>query len=289
MKKYRFIIGLSVCIGFVIIIIQYFVPYINPLINIKTESENIHSYAIHRTLIHEGKNIDIYKLMKLEKEFEVEEILYIQGNIAYIVYTYVYDGCNWIIAAVDLDTGDVEECCVFADSYEPYIEQPGRPYKERNGYYLDGQIVLSNGRTVLVYDIATKAEHRFSYDEYDFSKSKVYGDYIDGISVKLFVDEKEIILTLEDLLNHSESVNRILSLRSKKIWNSNNSLYDFFSDYSVQCVGERVYLVGRCLNYYGSSFAVILEYDVENSVWKYVANQYTWDNCHRKMYIIPNE
>ena len=288
MKKPKRITILLVCIGLVIMIMQHFVSYMNPFISIETETENISAYAIDGTLIHGGKKIDLYKLMKLEKEFEVEEILYIQGSIAYIVYTYVYNGCNWIVAAVDLDTGIVEECFVFADTDMPYMEQPGRPYNERNGYYLDGQIVLSNGRYVLVYDIMAKTEQRFSYAEYDFSECKVYGDFMDGISVQLVVEGNETILTLEDLLGYSESVNKILALRSREIWDSNNSLYDFFSDYSVQYVGDRMYLIGRCLNYFGSSFAVIFEYDIEDSVWKYAANQYTWDNCHRRMYIIPN-
>lgn len=273
------------------IIIYWKAVNYNPLEDIQNESENISAYALYDNLMtYNGVEYNLHEILDFDPYDHIDEVFVIKEENVYFVYTEKEKPRNWIIASVNLETEKFEKHCVFYDPQEAYLAEPGERYEERNGFYLNGQIVLSDGFNVLVYDIESDEQMEYAYEEYDFPERKIYGHGIQGGTV-ISVNEKTKVWTLEDIAeNGSDVVRKIYELRNKARWSKNTLYVDTFGEDSwVQCIDGRPYLIGQCKNYQASAVAVVLEYDMERNEWLYVASECTFEtelNPH-ELYLIP--
>lgn len=219
------------------------------------------------------------------------EILCERDGKVYFVYCDPYEEKDcWTIGSIDLATSEFRICYKMTDPAESYEVQYWKNYKERNGYYFDRQIVLTDHKTVLTYDIDSQTVQTYAYRDYCFPECTVYGEYIDRETIQLNMGDSVRTYTLQEMAEKSGSISKIFALKEKKTWCGDSYLDSFFSGDSVQVVGDKVYTIGECLNYMGEAYAVIFEYNVEEDSWKYVTNYYTGENAHsQNFYIIPSE
>lgn len=266
--------------------------YENPLKNIREESSELPNYVVYGVLYSDYGRIYVPSICeKKSKERYLDEIFCIKNGKAYLMYADYSEGARcWVLASVDLETSELQTCCELPNAAKIFDVNFSNDYMERDGYYLEGKIVLNDRQTVLEYDVESQNLETYDYYEYDFPKCTVYGEYIDNETVQLNLGNSIRRYTLEEMAEKSDSIAKIFALKNEKTWCGDSYLYRFFADDNVQFIGDKVYTIGNCFNYSGQAYTVILEYDVEEDSWKYVTNCYTGNpaspyNC----YVIPSE
>lgn len=262
----------------------------NPLKNIPQESSEIPSYVAYGSLYSDYGKTYVNSICR-KNGYYLLEILCVKDGKVYFIYSGAYEEkYYWMIGDIDLVTLEFHKCYDMADPAESYEIQFWKNYKERNGYYLDGKIVLNDHQTVLEYDIESQNLQTYDYHDYNFPKRAVYGEYIDYEAVRLNLEDSVRTYTLEEMAEKSDSIAQILALKEKKIWCGDSYLWHFFTDDNLQFIGDKVYTIGNCFNYWGEAFAVMFEYDVQEDSWKYVTSYHMGSparpyNC----YVIPTE
>lgn len=279
-----------------LIVVLYFVIFgprleiETTLKNISKESDNIPCCVINGRLHMADKNINISQILRNQNEgYALKEIFCVTDGKVYFVYSiHSTTVRNWVIASINLETGRIEEHSQFTGPKEIYQRKFYAPYQERNGYYYDGQIVLSDSNTVLVYNLGNDKQEQYSYDIYSFPQQGIYGEIIDSQTVNLHIQEDLYSFNLHDMSETSKGVALIYSLRNKRTWNGTSYLPCFFSHSSIQVVANKVYAVCAFVDFSGSSYAVILEYDREQKRWLYVTHSFSGGNVHGNCYVVAH-
>lgn len=258
----------------------------NPLKDIPQESSEIPSYVAYGSLYSDYGKIYVDGICR-KNGYYCKEILCLRDGKVYFVDS---DSDYWVIGELDLVTSEFRTCCKMADPAESYEIQGRKKYKDRNGYYFDGQIVLTDHKTVVTYDIDSQIVQMYAYSDYCFPECVIYGEAVDRETIRLNMGDSVRTYTLQEMAEKSDSIAQILELKEKKIWAGDSYLYRFFSSGNVQFIGDKVYTIGGCLNYHGQAYAVIFEHDVEEDSWKYVTNCFTGDRVsYNNCYVIPSE
>lgn len=291
-KKLKKTGGIILIIVFLGIVLFCFIKkgFENPLKNIPQESSEIPNYVVDDSLYSNYGEIYVGGICR-DNGYYCEEIICVRDGKVYFVYSGSYqEKYYWMIGAIDLATSEFHTCYKMADPAESYEIQYWKNYKERNGYYFDGQIVLTDHKTVLTYDIDSQTVQTYAYRDYCFPECTVYGEYIDDETIRLNMGDSVRTYTLREMTEKSDSISKIFALKDKKTWCGQAYLYRFFAGSKVQFIDDKLYTIGDCLNYMGEGYAVILEYNVEEDSWQYVTNCYTGgivydDTC----YVIPSE
>lgn len=255
--------------------------------SIANESDTIPAYVIYGRLHIGDEKLDVSSVLREEtKTGNVEEIFCVTGDKAYFIYTTYTDAYDWKIASIDLKSSTIHDCCVFSDVAEIYISEHYGDYSERTGYYYDNQIVLSDSRSVFVYDIATEETHQYEYDQYAFPVQKVSGESINN-TLNLHLADAIHTFTLEDMASKSDGIAKIYALKNKLDWQKCSYLSGFFSSNTIEVVGEKIYYIASVRNWQGEPYAIILEYDLDYNEWIYVTNCFVGSDIHRYCYIVP--
>ena len=262
----------------------------NPLRNISSETDSAPSIVVYGTLYTKGETVPISQLCKeRNKNYHLYDVFCVVKGRAYFVFADRNEASRiWAIGSINLSTKEFYEHSRFRNAQEVYHHDHSSPYKDRNGYYLDGKIILNDKMTVWTYDIDSEVANSCSYEKYDFPYLHTTGEAINahGLSVKAATLDESF--TLHEMSQNSESIARIAALDKKKTWNGESYLQGFFSDNCVQEINGYIYAIGSCLNYWGGSYAVILQYMPKDGVWQYVTSTFADDSAHISCYLVPS-
>lgn len=262
----------------------------NHLNMIPCNSEQLPYYVLFGVL-HMGENsYDVNEICSENYEgYFVTEILYADEDKCYFIAEKDIENnkYDWILAELSLN--NLNDTTVLADLKQVdmrYCFERGKEYKNRNGYLYNDKIVLNDFNRVIEYDLSTKKICNALYGEYLFPESEVIGRYIDSNTIELEVLNNRYRYDLSGISENNESLKEIYNMKDKKIWNGDNSLCEFFSEYSVSVVNDRVIVIGQCLNFSGEAYAIILEYAYVHNEWIHLGNVFTWDSVTNKFYVI---
>lgn len=292
--RYILIVTIGFVIAvFVLISIRIKSVYQNPLENIPRETEDIPNYVVYSTLYSEFGKISVgSECVRQNKDYELKEIFCVKSEKVYFIYSVVNESeYYWAIGSIDLGTMEFQTHCKLYEPKEAYDK--GKrffcEYKEQNGYLYDDEIVLTDYETVLIYDLNRDNIKKYDYGDFLFPQKSICGEYVNSETIVLKTENISKMYTLQEMAAKSESIAEIFSLSHSTTWSGASYLCDFFSNYSVQAVGNKLYAVGQCLNNRGYAYAVILEYDEKNDLWNYVANARSaaGDIVHGECYVIP--
>lgn len=233
----------------------------------------------HKT-IYRGEE-EIY----IPKDNVLSEIFCINDEKAYFVHGKVSETGmkRWYLESYDLNTEEFRTCCVLDDAEDWYQRNFSKDYKERDGYYKDGKIVLNNKKTVLVFDIDSQDVQKYLYEEYEFPEQEAYGECVEYDTIRIVADGKEELWNLEKMAETSTSIDKLSTFKSKMIGTNISYTERFFTKDCVQCIEDKIYCCGFGFNYAGEGYSIILEYDTECDIWKYVTSHWVHDD----VYIIP--
>lgn len=266
--------------------------YENPLENISSESEQVPNFVVYGELHSKYGEVYIESVFaKQDENIDLQEILCVKDEKAYFVYSTSYeDTYCWEIGSIDLKTLEVQSHGTFVEPAEYYkVAEFNDDYKMQNGYYFEDQIILTDHKDILVYDLEQQCSKIYVYDEYDFPEKQIYGEALDTETIKIKKQGISQEYSLEKMAEQSDSIEQIYELKERKIWNGDSPLNWFFSEYSVQVAEDKVYAVCQCLNSQGYAYAVILEYMESTDSWRYVTSIRTaaGDIVHGRCYVVP--
>lgn len=261
----------------------------NPLGNIPFETQEIPNYVSYDTVYTSWGKTNLGQVChSVNEKYDLLQIFGVFENTVYFVYSsWENSDSSWEIGSYNLDTFEFRTHCMLENPQEVYRRKFEEKYVERNGYCLDGEIILNDHKHVVVYNIINDNAQIYSYEEYEFPTNNSYGEYIDNTTIKLTLENDSKSYTLEEMAYKSDAIKEILNLKNMKIWDGRSSLYNFFYQNGIQVLGSKVYVTGRCVSFGGKSYAIILEYDVQNDSWKYVTNCQVEDVLIERFYVIP--
>ena len=258
--------------------------------NAAAETQNIPAVVVYGTLYVDNDEFDISGFCrKWNKNCSFREVLCVIDKKAFFVCSETDSSTrNWILASIDLQSMNIEEIMCFRDASMPYEVKRNIQYKEQNGYYKDGKIVLNDYKKVMLYDIYAASVIQYKYDEYAFPEMHLEGEVIDSQTILLYLEQGNQVFSIEDMAHSSNGIKQILQLQNKRTWSGLNCLSGFFSENSIQSLGDSVYCIGECLNFAGEAYAVLLEYNQPKNTWQYVTRVYSGDTVHRSSYLVTN-
>ena len=264
----------------------------NPLKDIEQEMEDAPTYVIYGSLITTDGTIDIQKLCEKQiEDFILEEILCVYQGKVYFVYATPYGRSErWVIGSVDLATEEVLAHCELIEPAEDYdVRAFAKDYKEKNGFFYEGKVVLNDHQKVMVYDLVRDEAKIVTNGAYEFPITEVYGEYVNQNTIRVFHGSSSNEYTLEDMAERSRGIEKLCALQEKKTWSNLSYLDWFLSEYSVQMVNGKLYVVGQCYNAKGYAHMVVLQYDDEKDCWLYGGSHRSaaGDIVHGRCYVIP--
>lgn len=247
--------------------------------NIASESEDIPYTVSYGSLYKGEKLISLFDLCE-KQNTEYENTLCIFHNKVYYVCTGLNEEKYWQLNSLDLTTLDEQECLRIDNPNAIYGRYSvGDEYSKKNGYYINGRIVMNDFVSVWEYDMESGSITKYAYDKYTFPEMKVYGEYIDAETIKIHTENWEKTFTLNEMSQESTGISRIYSFKTRKNWEDKPYITDFFSSTSIQYINGKIYAIGECRDYTGGAYAVILEYNAQDDKWIYTTNIYTWDTA----------
>ena len=285
------IISIGIVLGFLAI---YFISiFHNPLKNILSETEDMPNYVVYDTLYSEFGEIPVgSECYKQNEDYNLKEIFCVKNKRVYFVYTMANEEeYYWAIGSIGLETMEFQTHCKFYEPQEAYDERKkfADDYKEQNGYFYNNEIVLTDYEHVLTYNINVGNMQKYDYKEFSFPQKECLGEFVDAETIMLKTENISKLYTLKGIAEKSAGFAEIYDLKQRTIWSGESYIDRFLSEYSVQTVNNKLYVVGQCWNYHGCAYAVILEYDEINDLWNYTssARSAAGDIVHRRCYVIP--
>jgi len=256
--------------------------------SVTSEVDHIPSAVSYGTLYTESTKINLSQICRKEtKNGSFKEVFCIADNKAYFSYTMsIPTGFHWFLASLDLNTLAMENICSLSNAKKHYTINRTVEYKERCGYYANGQIILNDSDTVFVYTIESGTAKSYTYEEYNFPKIYVAGEMIDANTVVLYIGENKQTFSLSEMAEGSKSIEYIYELRNKKTWNGTPCISGFFLPNSIQMIGDKIYAVGECLNFSGESYAIVFEYNKDSESWQFATVFFSGDTISRECYLV---
>ena len=256
--------------------------------DIPNESDHDPSYIGYGVLYTNNQKFDIFSMCR-KQDKSLKEVLCISGDDAYFVYG---DSGNWVIASINLQTKLWTDHYKFTHAENTYYTvQHDCAYSDRNGFYYDGQIYLNDFESVLIYNISGGQTSLSDFESVTFPKlPAVYSESLGEHSFKLHIGDDAYSFKLNDVAQDSNGISALNALKDKAIWDGKTScLHNFFEGADIQVIGDRIYALEPVLNFYGETYAIILEYNVDTGMWLYIGAYYTSDIITQNCYIIPED
>lgn len=275
-----------------VLILSVFFPRVKLdkwLETLANESDGIPAYVVFGVLHTETDEINIsQKCREQNKNNSLQEIFCIAEGKAYFVYVDMTAAHTWTIASLDLKTMEFRDICQFLSAKGIYRDEHYGDYGKRNGFYYDGQIILSDFTSVLVYDIHRNVTSWYDYNTYAVPRRMIYGEVVKEQTLCLHINDYTRTFTLQEMAENSDGIARIYALKDKETWNGSSYLVSFLNNNRIQVIGDKIYTIEAVLNYSGEPYAVILEYNCESDSWLYVSKSFAGDTVHGNCYIIPS-
>lgn len=264
----------------------------NPLKNIPSESEQVPNFVVYGTLYSKYGELSIDRIGKKQNEtFVLKEVLCVKDEKVYFVYGTLYEESEcWELGAIDLNSLEFQPQIRFIEPAEYYKSAEFyEDYKMQNGYYFEEQIIITDHKKVLVYDLEHQSSQMYQYAEYVFPEKRISSEVLNAEIIGMNNKGISKEYSLEKMAEQSNSIAQIFKLKEHQTWNGKSYLYRFFSECSIQVVENEVYAVCECLNFEGYAYAVILEYIELSDSWRYVTSirSAAGDIVHGRCYIVP--
>ena len=292
-------IGICIAVGSLVVLILIFMLFsaISKILfsramldrsikDITNETDTVPAYVEYGELHIGNECVDIFNIHDEQNNTSsAQDIFCVNDGKAY--YLHIRNDL-WTIASIDLDTKFIQNHCAFTEPTEAYSSEHYDEYSERMSFYYDGQIVLNDFSTVVVYDVATGKTSQYAYEQYVFPKRRIYSEYANNV-LKLHIDDEVRVFTLEDMASQSESIAKISELKYKTDWQKNSYLTDFLVHDTIEVIGDNVYYIGSISNWMGEPSAIMLKYDPINDKWMYVTKEFVGWDVHRRCYVIEQQ
>lgn len=250
------------------------------------------NYVFFDTVYIKGKK-ELKLKSVLNEGMNIKQVFCIWNNKVYFSYQYVEeDFLHWCIAFVDLDdlflNVVVDEKFGHADNEKNNVYRVSfsDDYCNRNGYYLNGVIVITDFNKLIEYDIKENVYNTMYYEDYQQIKNK-FTYNIENCKEVVFKQKNNIIrLDKDSLSDKSDIAKEIIDSNENTIWNGASSLEYFFN--GVKIIDDKVYLICRVLNFSGETFAIVFSCDLDKETFAYVGYCYTNDIINdSEFYIVP--
>ena len=234
--------------------------------------------------------VDLNKVLDNEN-YMVRQVFCVDENKIYFCYSYreneIFHCC---LATVDTDGSNLKTVLneSFGFNRELYYEIiVSKDYKERNGYFYDNKIVITDFSKLVEYNIETNTRTEYIYSEYDHPKMDLSWEFSpDDQSVSFITSNGEVFINKEILSSESDVANKIIRKNNHKIWSGDSALTHFFD--SVQVVDDDVYVICRVLSYHGNTYAVAFKCNLAEQVYNYTDFHFTFDVIYEKeFYLVP--
>ena len=278
------ILGIALCAGLVIsrITLGGF------LRGIPNESDREPAYVEYGVLHIGDKSVRVSQLCEQQDEQNnwIETFCVVSG-VVYFVYTRDSNVYDWCLASIELETLTFRDHCRFVDAQELYRPNLYDEYDVRNGFFSDGQIILTDHVSVLVFDIERNEASMYNYDTFVFPERFAYGDCPEKNKLTLWINDSHDTFSFEEMAQKSDGIAKLYSIRDKEIWNNASAFASFLSRNRVQSVGDRIYTIEDIMDYWGMPYMVIFEYDREENKWCYISSCFVGADTYGKCYIIP--
>ena len=252
------------------------------LSRIPSETCNAPMVYVNGTLHTQNKQYEIAALCR-EQNYSFREILCVLDEKAYVI---CFQSNNWVALSYDLKSGELCELFTYQNPGTYYKVNPSEQMKNRNGFYDNDHIVLTNGVTVISYCISSQSIETSAYSNYAFPENTITGRTISSESVEIRVNGEPRQFSFAQIAEDSNGIGAIYAMKAEKYWDGPSRIPYFFNECSVQIVGNCVYAIGSCLHYYGESYAIILQYDTLQGTWKYVGYYFFGDIVDEECYIV---
>lgn len=240
------------------------------------ESHLYPGVVVYGTLYVNEDEIAIGKLLEnCNDSYSFQEVLYVNEDDVYVLYIVDSVGkpTPWRIAQINLSSREVNDLCEFLEPTEYYSMSYGIEFRQRNAYFYQDKIVMSDKQSVVEYDILTSQTRIYSYCEYSFPRCSMWGECLDSDTVLLHIGEQERVCTTSDMKKDSHSLASIAD-------------FDVFSR-SVQSIDEQIFVIAQCQNSFGESYAVVIYYDASTQKWEFVDSYFAYDIASRACYVVP--
>jgi len=288
-KKIR-IKPLKLCVSLLILIIVFPILavlgdrifYEKRLSSIPSENEDVPAFFINGSLYLETEEYDLFNACR-KLGYDLQEVLCISPQNAYIICETT---TKWMLAAVSLPTMKLDVLYEFLDPACDYCCSPSASLMMKNGFYYNGKIILNDRKHISSYDLISKEAEVFLYSEFDFSEHEYIWKVIDNETIELTSKNITKRLTLGDMADGSSSILRIYQLKSGKKWDGSSCVGSFFSESSIQRIGNESYIVGSCMSFLGESYAILFHYNQLNDIWEYINYYYSGDIVDNECYVV---
>lgn len=255
------------------------------LSRIPSEIRNAPTVCVNGTLHIENKQYEIATLCR-EQNYTFREILCVLDGKAYIICSKPN---TWVALSYDLKSKKLCELFTYQDPGTYYKVKPSEKMKNKNGFYYNDHIVLTDGVTVMTYCITSQSIETTIYSDYSFPENTITGKTLTRESIEISINDNTKQFSFTQMAENSNSIGDIYTLKGEKYWDGPSRIPHFFNDSSVQVVGDCVYAIGSCMHYFGESYAIILQYDPSEDSWRYVANYFFGDIVDEECYIVFTE
>ena len=186
----------------------------NPLKNVSQEVEKIPVFVDYDTVY---AGADEYNLRILCGGNDIGEAFFVHDGKIFFEYNS-YDikagTSDWHIASVDMETEEVQTYCVLNDAKDGYHKNLSEDYIKRDGFYINGKIVLNNDQEVLEYDINSQKIQKYSYEEYDFPSREVSGEALDKTTIQINKNGEVKTWNLETMSEKSPGIRKIEGVKN---------------------------------------------------------------------------
>lgn len=244
---------------------------------------------VHFGVYYSNKNTLLNLKDLLQKNGKLLQQVYTQiDETLYFSYQYVDNNVHWCIASIKSDGTNFEVVCdeIFdSESLHKFEVNLFQDYKNRNGYYYDNKIVLTDFSKVVVYDIESEEKAICDYINYQHPTESFYYNIENHKKIILIKNNQTRILTISDLIEKNNVAKTVFEKYNNKTINGVNACEYFFDN--IQFINEQIYIICRIHRWDGCAYALVFEYDFQTANIEYLGGHYTNDLV-RQFYLIDD-
>lgn len=244
------------------------------LSKLRSETKFQPAFVTYTTLHYNDLSIDMQELLEsIDAHFAFQEVLLIDGDEAYVIYTVRRNGntSSWCLAKINLKNRGHKELCTLNSPSGPYELSYHQTFERASGFYDGLNLGLSDGKNVVEYCLTTGESREYCYNDYPFPQKSPSGIFLDFNNMEVNIDGSIYQFSIADMQSNSSALASIPSLSLFK-----NSL---------QITETETFAVLQTQNDWGESYAVLTVLD--QNQWRYINSYYTNDVATRRCYVVP--
>ena len=290
MKKIKliFLFVILVVISLIILNNVFFISN-SKLNDFQTNDSDLKFVHFGSCYFDKNSSLDLSEL--LQKDNKSLQQVYVQiGEILYFSYQYVEnDNVHWCIASIKSDGSNFEMICdeIFnSESLHKFKINLFEDYKNRNGYYYNNKIVLTDFSKVVEYNIESEEKAVCDYINYQHPTESFYYNIENHKKIIIIKNNQTRILTISDLIEKNNVAKTVFEKYNNKTINGMNACEYFFDN--IQFINGHIYIICRIHRWDGCAYALVFKYDFQTTNIEYLGGHYTNDLV-RRFYLIDTK